>query len=331
MPTLTQFDTPGRLTELDGQARAAWSDVVDRMIAVRAAEFAQFYNPRVDDTPAGLIPAEVAWPAFPAQVIREVGPGAARFDVADTSRDRQDEYCEWAVERRDDKIVRVTFTTEVPEYWEHIAVHDPDLLLELYRDLVDGRVQPADLFKDGKYDPTNTWNTQTQGRPAHLVQSTNNLDAAIQLVADATVLRRRADGTPVTDRQELVACGDLGEPFRNSDPQIAEIVNDAAALGTEITLLDPIGLYLDGLLTAGMQTPDGADAAEFWHRERGEPGHVVRAAFWVPDDRGYTVGDIKVNGRQINRGAQIADKVRVRTHAVVKPGGHQPIRQPCVA
>ena len=106
-------------------------------------------------------------------------------------------------------------------------------------------------------------------------------------------------------------------------------MNDAATLGNEITLLDPVGLYLDGLLSAGMETPDGADAADFWRIERGEPGHAVRASFAVPEDRGYVVGDIKVDGRPITRGGQVADNVRVLIAAVVKPGDHQPVRRRC--
>ena len=144
------------------------------------------------------------------------------------------------------------------------------------------------------------------------------------------ILRERDNGTPVTDRQELVVCGGLGEPFRNSDPQIAEIVKDNAGLGHEVTLLDPVGLYLDSLLSAGMETRDDAAAAEFWRIERGTPDHAVRASFAVPEERGYVVGDIKVDGLPITRGAQVADKVRIRIGAVVKPGDHQPLRRRCV-
>ena len=330
MAILSGFDTPGRLDVLSEDHRFAWSRKVSGMIDEFTGQFPQFYNPTVEDTPAGLTPALIAWPAFPAQVLRKEGPGAARWDRADSSRDVQDEYCEWSVERGEDrKITRITFTTEVPEYWKHVAKNDRDLLLELYHQFVDPRVEPDDLFDGEEYVPRNRWNTSTEGRLAHLVQGSNNLRAAIALVAPATILRVREDGTLVTDRQELVRCGRLGEPFRNSDPQIAEIVNDAAALGNEITLLDPVGLYLDGLLSAGMETPDGADAAEFWKIERGAPGHAVRASFAVPEDRGYVVGDIKVNGLPIPRGGQVADNVRIRIAAVVKPGNHQPVRRRC--
>ena len=293
-------------------------------------QFPQFYNPTVEDTPSGLTPAMIAWPAFPARVQREEGAGAARWDRADSSRDEQDEYCEWSVERGEDgKITRITFTTEVPEYWEHVAKNDSDLLLEMYQRFVDPRVERRDLFDDGEYVRRNRWNTSTEGRLAHFVQRSNTLEAAIQLVAEATILRARVDGTPVTDRMELVVCAGLGNPFRNSDPQIAETVNRAATSGSEITLLDPVGLYLDGLLSAGMETPDGADAAEFWQVERGAPGHAVRASFAVPEDRGYVVGDIKIHGRPITFGAQVADEVRIRVGAVVKPADHRPARRRC--
>jgi hypothetical protein len=330
MAILSRFDTPGRLDELSEDHRLAWSRKVAGMIDQFTGQFPQFYNPKVEDTPAGLTPAPIAWPAFPARVLREEGPSAARWDRADSSRDEQDEYCEWSVARGEDgKITRITFTTEVPEYWEHVAQNDPDLLLRLYHQFVDPRVDLDDLFDGGKYVRRNPWNTSTEGRLAHFVQQSNTLEAAIRLVAEATILRAREDGTPVTDRQELVVCARLGDPFRNSDPQIAEIVNDAATLGNEITLLDPVGLYLDGLLAAGMETPDGADAADFWRIERGGPGHAVRASFAVPEDRGYVVGDIKVDGRPITRGGQVAANVRVLIAAVVKPGDHQPVRRRC--
>jgi hypothetical protein len=327
---LPRFEPPGRLDDLPSKALSAWTEKVNEIFEKFTRRFPQFYNPTVDATPPGLTPAVMAWPAFPARVIRELGDGPARWEHADESRDEQDEYCEWSVERgRDHKITRITFTTETPEYWEHVAQHAPDRLLELYRTHVNESVEERDLFRDGIYVRRNKWNRSTSGGLAHLVQASNNLEAAVQLTAEATVLRERSDGTPVSDRQELVACGGLGDPFRNSDPQIAEIVNDAAALGTEVTLLNPVGLYLDGLLSAGMETPDDTDPAKFWHVERGADGFAVRARFEVTD-RDYVVGDIEINGRPIAHGAQVADKVRIRTAAIVKPGTHQPKRQPCV-
>ncbi|MDQ4144912.1 MAG: hypothetical protein M3198_14465, partial [Actinomycetota bacterium] len=234
MAVLKRFDTPARLTELSDPDRDAWSEAIATIVDDFARTFPQFYDPTSEDTPEDLPPALIAWGAFPARVLREEGPGTARWARADSTRDEQDEYCEWSVERdREGKIIRVTFTTEVPEYWRHVAEHDPDRLLELYREHASPQVTLDDLFDGEQYVPKNQWNKSTKGRLVHLIQDTNFLGAAIRLVAEATILRRRRDGTPVTDRQELVACARLGDPFRNSDPQIAEVVNDAAALGAE--------------------------------------------------------------------------------------------------
>ncbi len=330
MAILTRFAMPAAIPEPSDADAEAWSALVKGFVAPFAAELPQFYDPTETDTPEGLPPVPVVWPAFPASLLRDFTSQVARWRRADQTRAVQDEYCEWSVERDGTgKIVRVTFTTEVVEAWRHIA-RDPDRLLTLYRELVSPEVEAEDLYDaNGDYVPGNRWNRSTTGRLAHLVQGNNTLSAAIDLTARATTLRRHEDGTPVLDRQELVVCSRLGNPFRNSDPQIAEVVNGAAASGAEITLLDPLGLYLDGLLSGGMMTPDGADAVEFWTIERGTPDHALRAVFAVPEERGYVVGDIRIGRRTIDFGAQVADKVRVRIRALAKPGEHDEPRVLC--
>lgn len=330
MALLERFSTPGGLPEPTDADTAAWSSVVEAVVKDHAERFAQFYDPTATDTPPDAQIAPVVWSAFPADLNNEATSEEARWQLADSSRDHQDEYCEWAVERNGaGNITRVTFTSEVPEYWQHVADRDPDRLLALYRDLVGPEVTLDDLVKNGSYVPNNRWNRSTTGRPAHLVQGNNNLGAAIDLAANATVLRER-DGKPVTNQQDLVVCGGFGNPFRNSDPQIGAAINNAVATGADITLADPLGLYLHGMLTAGMTTPDGADPATFWTVERGDPLHALRARFEVPASHGYTVSDISAGGRPIKFGAQLADRVQVRISAVVKPGAHQGERQPCV-
>lgn len=343
MPLLQQFAAPAHLTELSPEALQAWHERNAAIVAASAAEFRPYYDPTTEDTPEGLEPVRIVWGAFPATITAVHGLGARRWDLADASRSGpdgfgHDEYCEWGVERDSDgKVVRVTFTTEVPEYWEHIAEHDDELLLALYRELAGAQVQLDDLFSNGRYLPQNKWNDLTgpdgdsvPARPIHLLHGSNTLGAAVKLARDATVLRHDRDGQPVTDRQQLVACSHLGEPLRNSDPQIAQVVNDAVAEGMEVTLKDPLGLYLDGLQSAGIVAPDGTDAIEFWRIERGTEEHAVRASFAVPSDKSYVVGDLTIDGRPIMRGGQVADKVRVRLDAFAKPGGTVPAREPCV-
>lgn len=331
MATLTRFGTPGGAPEPTEDDHDAWSQRMAAMFAPLVAEFPQLYDPTVDDTPDDVLAPSIVWTAFPATLLQGATSQEQRWSAADASRDVQDEYCEWGVERDDrGTVTRVTFTSEVPEYFAHLASRDPQRLLDRYQGVL-GRPVPLDqLVVEGRYRRDNRFNSSTSGRPVHLKQVNNTLNAAITLAAQATILRHDANGNPVTTAQELVECGGLGAPLRNSDPQIAAAVNDAAATGAEISLQDPIGLYIDGLQTAGMETPDGEDPAAFWTIERGDANHALRASFSVSADRGYAVGDITLDGRPIRFGAQLADRVGVRLTALVKAADHQPQRHPCV-
>lgn len=331
MAKLERFDTPAGLKD---RSPSRWSDGVKKVFANYVGpQRPQFYDPTAKNTPADTQKPMLAWFAFPAVVQAKEPSPLRRWQLADGERQLQDEYCEWTVERnKKGKVTKVTFTSEVPEYWEHLFKTDTQRLLALYKKFVDPRVELADLRgAGGAYRRENKWNTSQPGRLAHMVQTTNNLGAAIDLVANATVPRARS-GQPVLDQQDLVRCGRLGEPLRHSDPQIAAAVNHAAREGAEITLGDPIGLYLGRPITAGMVTPDGVDAAKFWKIERGDAQHTLRARFEVPPQakRGYVVGDIEIGGRPIEFGGQVAERLRVWVSAWLKKGSHKPAEQPCV-
>jgi len=331
MAILPQFSAPANLPQASEDDAEAWSERVTAMVGPFSAAFDQFYDPTEEDTPADAVIVPVLWSAFPAR-LRHLAE-EERWHQADENRDEQDEYCEWGVEKDGDQITRVTFTSEVPQYFQHLAErdreHGTDRVLEFYREFVDPETRPEQIVLDGTYVLENELNQSTSGRPAHLVTGDNNLFAAIALVAQATILRER-DGVPVTTQQALVQCaGNLGNFRRHSDPQIAGVVNAAAATGAEITLADPVGLYINSLQTAEMVAPDRADVSEFWHVERGEAGRVLRASFSVPEERGYTVSNVELAGQPIRFGAQLAERVEVKAVAVVKPGTHESARQPC--
>jgi hypothetical protein len=334
MAKLQRFDTPAGIADRHPDP---WSRTVAGLIGGFAGkEFPQFYNPMKKDTPPSAQEPMVSWVGFPATLKAKGLSDRVRWDRADRDRSDQDEYCEWAVDRdpRTRKIKRITFTTELPEYWKHLFETDPARLLALYRKFVDPRVQLSEISSKGRYLGRNKWNDsqQTPGAPsrlAHMIQGSNNLGAAIALVAQATILRQR-NGKPVVNQQDLVICGRLGEPLRHSDPQIAAAVNQAARSGAELTFTNPVGLYLGRPLTAGMRTPDGADAASFWKVERGDAVRTLRARFEVPASKKYTVGDIKIGNQPIEFGGQVADRVQVWVSVTVKKGSHKPTPQPCV-
>jgi hypothetical protein len=332
MALLNRFNPPANLDEASADTLTRWSAKVSTlMIEAKTPGIDQFFNPlEAEGDPAGLSEHPVTWTAFPATLIKTGGADATRWQEADASRDGQDEYCEWAVKRSGSDIERVTFTTETPDYFQQLLETDDELLLDLYEELTGSRPDIGDISEAGKLDPKNSFNRDGNGGIAHLSQASNTLPAAITLVAQATVLRER-NGEPVTDQGALIQCGQLGEPRRNSDPQIAGAVNELAAEGNELSLADPVGLYIDEFIAGGLSTPDGTDAGDFWKVTRGSEGHALRATFEVPPEKGYSVSEIKVSGRPIVTGAQLADKVRVRVAALSRPGDHQPVRQPCLA
>src|SRR5687767_398787 len=137
MAVLARFSVPGGLTEGTGKDAAAWNARLRRIFKPYVARLAQFYDPTVTDTPEDAQVAQVVWSAFPANLRNRATSDEERWRLADESRRRQDEYCEWSVERDGEgNVTRVTFTSEVREYWDHVFEHDPDRLLRLYHRLV---------------------------------------------------------------------------------------------------------------------------------------------------------------------------------------------------
>jgi hypothetical protein len=323
---ISRFDPPGGLTDLDETGLEQWSAFistnVEAAIAGRPdhtndAPRAQFYNPTTTDTAEDATSQEISWIAFPRQVKINSVSDRQRWASADSSRDLQDEYCEWSVTRRPDgKITRVTFTCEGPEYWQSLAQTVPDTVVELYQQHISPAVQHSDLFDaSGAYLPRNKWNDTTTNGAMHLVQKSNTLGAEIELVAAASIVRV-IDGRELTGDQELINCGRYGAAQRNSDPHIGGVVNSIARMRADLTLSNPVGLYFDDLSTESWETPDGSDAKSYWTYVRGNDSHPVRAVYEVPQERGFVVGDITIYGNPIELGAQIADFISIKAIAV---------------
>jgi hypothetical protein len=324
MALLTRFSPPGHAELPDSEG---WSDRLARQVA-GFASLPRFFDPlKAEGSPTSH---PVKWPAFPGELRQPGMSDDERWELSDR-REHQDEYCEWVIERSGDEIASVTFTTETPDHFDHLLATDPAALVALYEELVGARPNPAELRSpDGSFIAANPLNHSSEGKIVHLSEPTNTLGAAVTLVAKATVLRSR-DGAPVTEKKALVRCGGLGGEFRNSDPQIAEAVNGLVRAGAAVSVADPAGLYIDEFLSSGLQTPDGANAAEFWTlTNRGDSQHPMRATFAVPADRGYSVSDITSGGKPIRFGGQLADRVRVRVTALSLPGASEAPEEPCV-
>ena len=163
----------------------------------------------------------------------------------------------------------------------------------------------------------------------HLVQRNNTLSAEIEIAGAATITRLRADGTPMTDTLELIECGRYGAPQRHSDPFIGARVNFHARAKAEVSIANPVGIYFGGLDTQEWETPDGSDPSEFWRYTRGTEDRPVRAVIEVPADRGFVLGDVVIDGRPIQFGGQIADRIQMTIRALATRIGQstaEPVR-----
>lgn len=337
---LQRFDPPGFLDDFGPAQRDAWHQFIsDAMNSAQEGSGDPFDSPRAQffnaaKVGAGPNPAfeDVKWTAFPRIVQISSGSDMERWRSADASRDVQDEYCEWSVTRQSgtNKITRVTFTCEGPEYWRFLAATDPTQTLALYKQHVDASATQADLFTpSGAYILRNRFNNSTSNGAMHLVQRNNTLGAEIEIAGAATVTRLRADGSPMVDTLELIRCGRYGAEQRHSDPFIGARVNFHARSKADVTVANPVGIYFGGLDTQEWETPDGSDPAAFWKYTRGTPERPVRAVIEVPSDRGYVLGDVLIDGRAIQFGGQIADRIQMTIRALATRIGQstaQPVR-----
>jgi hypothetical protein len=373
---MTDFDDiPGQL-DAWSHAMSGWVDEVITTVQEQLSEVSpdakcQFYNLVTNPQPGPLLEQEVIWAAFP-KMLRVLYGNARAFELADNklyplseASDPSrppfytgpiwdtlfyrplDEYCEWRVEKNDaGKIVRVTFTSEPPEYWQALhgdtlagfdgtprypTVGDPKKVLDLYRELISPQVtlddlrcptdfideteptKPVVVFPKGSYNPYNKWNS-THGI-MHLGQPSNSLSAEVGLGGLATVIFHNVARDMVVLGEALICAGSLGGPNRTSDPTIASTVNDLARLGAAITLRNPVGLYLDSIDLTGFHDPSGQQIPrEFFRAIRGDAKNrlIERAVFEVPASEGYVVGDITIAGQPIRYGGQIAEHIKVK-------------------
>ena len=265
----------------------------------------------------------------------------------------QDEYCEWAVTRNaNNKITRIDFTCENPEYWNTLWMVNPNTVLNLYQSTLNKpQIQLTDLYLyDQKgntvidastgnpaYNPLNKWNlgafsTSATGGAMHLTSTPNTLQTKIRLATSATMQRTCGN----TDFNTLMCCAQFGQPHRNSDLNIGGNVNQIVSEGLTVTLTNPPGLYIQLPDFSLYKTPDGTDASTFWTIIRGKetlqdesgntlPGNfILHASFEVPDEYGYTVSDITVKNKNgaatlIDWAGQIAQTFNMQIVATAFP------------
>lgn len=325
---LNAFAPPGNVIGLSDRGRRAWSKELDALFRQRVAavggDDAQFFDPLGVELEADAATRDLRWGAFPRKLARL--PAPQRWALGEV-RDRQEEYCEWVgVRDRKGRLVRAMFTTEVPTYYVMLAADDPQRLLDTYREALGPAVQLRELIgPTGSYRERNPWNL---AGAMHMIQPNNTLPAAVVLASQATVVKTM-DGHPVVNANDLIRCGVAADPDRNSDPLIVGEVNALARRGARISLSDPVGLYLDRLRTDGWIAPKGADPSTFWTVTRGDTEHAVRAVYEVPEELGFTISDIRIDGINISSPSQIAEALEVRLSGLAHQFGGSITAQAC--
>ena len=362
---LPQFDPPANWHDFDPgstqdtEFRKLWNSKVNQWTqsAIQSSRSDYYFNPLTTDIPPApdSATAAIGWDAFPNRInttfanesqqtrwkYADEGPPASNPPYHPQGpRGWQDEYCEWSVTRNSSgKITKVMFTCENPEYWTTLFSIDPEKVLSLYQQLVSPQVTMQDItLPSGQYNPLNKWNNSTTNGAVHLISPPNTLGAEIQLAADATVLRMDSNGQPVTQPDPLIRCSRYGTPNRNSDPHIGQQVNQLVLNPPHlrVSLKNPVGLYIQkpnfGLFELPPEAPADASPEDYWKLVRGQGDQGLHAVYEVPEDQGFTVSDITINGFNIDFGSQMTEQFQIQLVGLGIPHAPlpDPVAQPCV-
>lgn len=292
-----------------------------------------------------MVVADMLWPLGAGDKFDPLSPPSrGLIDRAQQWMRPQDEYGEWRVERdpATQRMLRVTFTVESPEYWT--ALHGGQMphlrtrresppaefnfqgsaqhAAALYSMLLGTTVAPHELAdRNGRYAPHNRWNT-THGI-VHLTHPVNALCTHVRLCADSTVCRQDAAGRLITHPEALCCAQASGDPATHADPTIVGTINALVRQGAHVSLPDPVGIAIDHVDTSGWALPAAAAAArrptapcDFLQVVRGTPGRALRLVVQAPAGSGLLLDDLVIAGEPLRHGGQIAECITLK--AVVR-------------
>jgi hypothetical protein len=316
MAILPRFETPAFIADVPAGAPFynRWSAFLSGLIGgiTPGDGGGAFYNPTMTDvTLAGE--KFLTWMGFPRDVLlstanrdnkRQAYEQADEIALTPAMRRRnpQNEYFEWRVERTAGRITKVIFVTETPEYYDQLWQSDRAAVVNIYRTLVNPAVVEADLHTAGVYNKFNRWNTADG--IVHYIQSINTLGAAVGLSKGAV-----HSPPPFSHNYEASPSGSNART--SVDPRVSIDIHMLVRKGLHVTLRNPIGFYMVDWDNSGISHPDGSPAGNYWRIVRGTPGMVMRLEYEVPAGLGFVVGDLKIGGRRIEFGGQLAEQITV--------------------
>lgn len=312
MALVGRFDTPGSLRDLDDPAEQEllaerWHEVVSQLIrpSTPLSGSGAYVDPSELDLRVTRARA-YTWTGFSRPLLVTHRDDRAAAFAAGEERTTQIEYLEWHVTRDPDGVItRVTFTTETPEYWRVLASVSPERVVAHYRELVDPAVDHDDLFPDGGgYDPLNRWNTSDG--IVHFIMPINSMKDLLGVSQERERTGRALDGYDAL-------------PYRRETGADARINVDLWSItrkGLAAATADPPGPLMIEWDDTGWTAPDGSPVGDHWTVVRGEPGAALRLVYEVPASEGYRVGDIRIGGRPVITGGQLAEHIGMSAHGI---------------
>ncbi|MEU4393066.1 hypothetical protein [Kribbella sp. NPDC023855] len=310
MGLVRKFGTPGSIRDVPAGSELfdRWHTLINRLIAPSTALSGS--GAYVDPSQRKLeVTATRAytWTGFSRPLLMEHRDDRVAAFAAGEQRSTQIEYLEWHVDRDPDGvIVRVTFTTETPEYWKLLAAVDPDRVLALYRELVDPAVRRAHLFDaKGNYKPMNRWNTKDG--IVHYVMPINSMKDLLGVSQEVEQTGTALDGYDAL-------------PYGRQTGADARINLDLWSIsrkGYAVATQNPPGPVMIDWDDSGWTDPDGEPVADHWTVVRGRRGAALRVVYEVPAAAGYRVGDIRIGGRPVEFGGQLAEHVIMAAHGII--------------
>lgn len=302
------FDTPGRLRDLPEGSPfyASWRQTLDDLIETRKQLSGQGFSVNPSKINLDVLERRTkTWTGFPRPLLVQHRDDRSTALQKGEDREQQIEYLEWQVTRSAGKITRVMFVTETPEYWEEVARADQSVLLGLYQELVSPDVKMDDLFTgDGTYNRRNRWNT-TEGI-VHYIMPINSMGDLLGVSEEQPNPRDAADGY-----HALPYSRQTGADAKLSFDNWA-MTRKSLSVGTD----NPPGLYMVDWDDTGWVKPDGTPVGDYWTVVRGDRHAALRLQYEVPKSEKFTVGDIRIGGRRITTGGQIAEHVTVSAHTI---------------
>ncbi len=270
----------------------------------------------------------VTWIAFPRTVVgsdRDIDTNRFTGGAADAGL--QDEYVEWRVDRDPAGAIKtITFTTELPEYYEALAGAGLDALVTAISAVHPGAAPTtAELFGVGfnpataskaarqsqfvAHLPNNPWQNGAKGILC-LQQGNNTMFALFNLVGQCSIQLPGSSTSACTNAQSG-ACGE----GRNSDPNICTAAQDLCRDSKVLALTDPVGIRiieLGGIWKLEGQQID-INNSQFWSITRNGRRGVLTAA------PGLTLGD-----RTIETGTEVSRVLKVGASVVSAPANAVP-------